>query len=42
MIDLHVCFLLPGHVNFSDETTAAFRLSDGVAIFIDAAEGVTI
>jgi len=32
----------PGHVNFSDETTAAFRLSDGVAIFIDAAEGLML
>jgi len=27
-------------VNFSDEATAAFRLCDGVVIFIDAAEGV--
>ena len=31
---------LVGHVNFSDEMTAAFRLADGVCIFIDAAEGV--
>lgn len=27
-------------MNFSDEMTAAFRLSDGVVIFVDAHEGV--
>ena len=32
---------ITGHVNFSDEATAAFRLCDGVVIFIDAAEGVS-
>ncbi|GIY37647.1 116 kDa U5 small nuclear ribonucleoprotein component [Caerostris extrusa] len=35
-------FDTPGHVNFSDEVTAAIRLCDGVIIFIDAAEGVML
>lgn len=33
-------FDTPGHVNFSDEVTAAFRLCDAVVIFVDVLEGV--
>jgi 116 kDa U5 small nuclear ribonucleoprotein component len=35
-------FDTPGHVNFSDELIAAFRLSDGVVIFVDAHVGVML
>lgn len=32
----------PGHPNFSDEISAAFRLADGVVIVVDSVEGVCL
>ncbi|KRX56036.1 U5 small nuclear ribonucleoprotein component [Trichinella sp. T9] len=35
-------FDTPGHINFSDEMSAAFRMCDGVVVFVDAHEGVML
>lgn len=32
----------PGHINFSDEVTSSMRISDGIVLFIDAAEGMML
>lgn len=35
-------FFSSGHVNFSDEATAGIRMTDGIVLFVDAAEGVML
>nr|VZI39197.1 unnamed protein product [Spirometra erinaceieuropaei] len=35
-------FDTPGHVNFSDEVTAAFRICDAVCLFVDVSEGILL